>query len=208
MALSPLLQAICDVVRREFTDTPATIRLEETDPASTCPPVVIKKRGPALVLKLDVPFKPACARADCTTRIPSNDRLFPLFRNDEEGLTRVCDYIVFYQLEEERNPRVYVLLCELKSGSGAGALKQIENGKRLAEYIVATAVHHRLLQSSPPLAFRGLVFARQIREPRGGERRTVCPYQQHPRIDDLGFALCPPTPERDISFFCADVAAR
>jgi len=208
MALSPLLQAICDVVRQEYVDNAGTIRLVENAKESTCPPVVIKKRGPALVLKLDLPFTPACSRPDCATQIPHNDRLFPLFRKEEEGLSRICDYILFYQPDDERAKSVYVLLCELKSGKKSGTLKQIENGKLLAEYIVTMAVHHRLAQAPPKLEFRGIIFQGSgIREPRGAEMRTVCSYRQHDRMRDLGITFLPPLPERDISFFCAGAFA-
>ncbi|MRG96187.1 hypothetical protein [Polyangium spumosum] len=40
MALSPLLQALCDVVRPELGAVPAVIRLEEADPGSACPPAI------------------------------------------------------------------------------------------------------------------------------------------------------------------------
>lgn len=189
MALSPLLQALCDVVRPELGAVPAVIRLEEADPGSACPPVVIKKRGPALVLKLDAPH----------ARIP-------LFRREAEGLTSVCDYLVFYQPEEERTPTVYALLCELKTSSSVGARQQIENGKMLAEFLVSMAIHHRLHQAPPRILYRGLIFrGKGVAEPRGGQMRAVCPYRQHPVWRDLGMATLPAIPERDISYFCAGI---
>ncbi|MDI1444114.1 hypothetical protein [Polyangium sp. 6x1] len=189
MALSPLLQALCDVVRPELGTVPAVIRLEEADPGSACPPVVIKKRGPALVLKLDAPI----------ARIP-------LLRHDAEGLTSACDYLVFYQPEDERTPTVYVLLCELKTSHSGGARQQIENGKLLAEFLVSMAVHHRLNQAPPRLQYRGIIFrGKGVAEPRGGQMRSVCPYRQHPVWRDLGMATLPAVPERDISFFCAAI---
>jgi hypothetical protein len=189
MALSPLLQAICDVVRAEFATVPAVIRLEELAATSTCPPVVIKKRGPALVLKLDA---------------HTDGHLFPLFKNDTAGLTQVCDYIVFYQPDDARSPTVFVLLCELKSSRGDGALGQIENGKLLAEHIIAMAAHHRLVHEPPHLCYRGIIFqGRGVREQRGAEMRTACQYRQHQRMQGLAFAFLPALPERDISYFCA-----
>lgn len=188
MALSSLLQAIHDVLRAEFVERPSVIRLVEAASDSTCPPVVIKKRGPALVLKLDA---------------HTDGRFFPVFRNDIAGLTQVCDYIVFYQ-PDEQTPIVFVLLCELKSSLRSGALQQIENGKLFAEHIIAMAAHHRLVQDPPHLRYRGIVFqGRGVREQRGAEMRTVCQYKQHQRMQGLAYAFLPALPERDISYFCA-----
>lgn len=209
MALSPTLQAICDVIRPEHTQTPAVIRLEETSPSSTCPPVVITKSGPAVVLKLDTPGAWTCPRQDCPLPLAPNQRLFPLFRSERGGLTQICDFIVFYQPREDEDAALYVLLCELKSSRGDGAMKQIENGKLLAEYILAITEHHGLRQALPRVEYRGVLFyqPKGVREPRGGQRRAACPYQRHGRMADLGVAVLPPVPQRDIAYFCVDSLA-
>jgi len=183
---SPLLQAIQDVV--VGVESPAVIELKEDDAGSSCPPVVIKKSGPALVLKLD----------------QKGAEVFPFFKK-EPNLTSVCDYLIFY--EDQGN--AYVLLCELKSGNSergkTKATGQIENTKLLADYLLNMAIHHRLKQMPPNIAYRGLTFiGRGAQEPRGQEKRTYCPYRRHSSWANVGLAILPAQGERLMSYFCHD----
>lgn len=157
-----------------------------------CPPVLIKKSGPALLLKFD--------------KDDSNSKaLFPLFR-DAPDLKRTCDYVIFYE-PPEKPATMYALLCELKS-SNSGGMKsksktQLENAKMLAEYVVEMAAHRALKQARPTILYRGITFVgKGVSEPKGYEKRPLCPYIRHDRWNDLGLATIPASIERPISYFC------
>src|SRR4051812_1667078 len=122
-----LLQAIGEVLRPGLVQR-GPIRLEETDPASTCKAITLHKSGQALVLKPDQAAGGVCPRPDCVFTLAAPDRLFPLFRLDVPGLSAMCDYIVFSQESSGDDTRLFVLLCELKSNHVGGSRKQIENG--------------------------------------------------------------------------------
>lgn len=192
MALSPLLQAITDVVHEKFVNMPAKLELTEEADGNKCPPVLIKKSGPALVLKFD--------------KDDSNSKaLFPLFR-DALDLKKTCDYVIFYE-PPDKPPTVYALLCELKSSNSGGmkskSKNQVENTKILAEYIVEMAAHHALKQARPTVNYRGITFVgKGVLEPKGYEKRPLCPYRRHDRWENLGLATLPASIERHISYFC------
>ena len=199
-----LLQAIGDVVRPEFRRD-GVIRLEEADPQSTCGPVTLNKRGLALVLKLDSLPPPACAQPGCQIRCSVNDRLFPLFRQEMSGLTALCDYLIFYPEPSGDAARLFVFLCELKSTNIGSAKKQAENGKLLADYVVAMAKHHRKLPSIPSIETRGIVFSPVLEQPKIADpRRDRCDYRSHPgALPDMKFAYCRAGASYPLEYFCA-----
>lgn len=202
--MKALLQAIGDVVRPAFRQD-GVIRLEETAERSTCKPVTLNKSGPALVLKLDGLPPPLCAAPGCQLRYSVNDRLFPLFRPDVGGLTALCDYLVFYPEAAEASPRLFVFLCELKSANIGSPRRQVENGRLLADYIVAMARRHHKLAQLPRLEMRGLVFSPSLplpKIPRPALDR--CPYKLlRDGMPDLGFAYCRDDASYPIGYFCA-----
>ncbi|MFS8067272.1 MAG: hypothetical protein ACMG6S_12950, partial [Byssovorax sp.] len=136
--MKALLNAIVDIIRPDFHKD-GVVRLEETAEGSTCGPVTLNKSGRAVVLKLDSLPPPACAQQNCLLRYSVNDRLFPLFKAEARGLSALCDYLIFYPEKGVEDPRLFVFLCELKSGRPTGAKKQAENGKLMADYILAMA---------------------------------------------------------------------
>lgn len=88
---------------------------------------------------------------------PLNRWLFPLFDVGVPDLSRMCDYILF--CPRERDERLVVLLCELKSGSVAGALQQLRGGMILAEYVInVTLLHHRPTIMPRTIEYRGVIF--------------------------------------------------
>jgi hypothetical protein len=201
--MKTLLQAIGDIVRPELRQD-GVIRLEETDPGSTCKPVTLNKSGPALVLKLDSLPPPACAAPGCQLRYSVNDRLFPLFRTDTGGLTALCDYLVFYPERTESTSRLFVFLCELKSANLGTAKKQAENGRLLADYIVAMARHHHRLAELPKLEMRGLVFSPSLELPKiGNPARDRCSYRSFAgRMPDMKLAYCRDGASYPLAYFC------
>jgi hypothetical protein len=175
--MTALLQAIGDLVRPALRLDGSPIRLEESDRGSTCKPVVLHRTGPAVVLKLDVPRRD-CPRSDCGLTLAANDKMFPLFRIDKEGLSSVCDYVIFCQEQTPGgSPTYYALLCELKSGRAGGSKQQIENGALLIDYIVSMALHHSTLGGRPSVEKRGVVFSTRYTVPKGDLRKMRCNYK-------------------------------
>lgn len=202
--MKALLQAIGEIVRPELRQD-GVIRLEETAAGSTCKPVTLNKSGPALVLKLDGLPPPACAAPGCQLRYSVNDRLFPLFRPDVRGLTALCDYVIFYPEPAGASPRLFVFLCELKSMNLGAPRRQMENGRLLADYVVAMARHHHKLGQLPRLEMRGLVFSPSLPVPKI-PRPTIdkCPYFPFAGgMPDMGFAYCRDDAQYPLAYFCA-----
>jgi hypothetical protein len=198
-----LLRAIVDVIRPDFYRD-GVVRLEETAAGSTCGPVTLNKSGPAVVLKLDGLPPPLCAQPGCQLRYSVNDRLFPLFKTETAGLSALCDYLIFYPEKDVADPRLFVFLCELKSGRPSGSKKQAENGKLLADYILAMARHHHKLSEIPRYEARGLVFS-----PRFGTIKIANPARDKMAyvplaagIPGMKFGYCRPG-DYPLAYFCA-----
>lgn len=102
------------------------------------------------------------------------------------------------------DPRLFVFLCELKSGRPSGSRKQAENGKLLADYILAMAKHHHKLTSIPRSEARGLIFSPRcepikIANP-GRDKMAYMPFETG--IAGMKFAYCRPG-EYPLAYFCA-----
>lgn len=183
-----LLQAIGEVLRSEFVER-GPIVLEETNPESRCERIKLDKSGQAIVLKPDKRPPALCERQGCQLSFRSNDRLFPLFRLDVLELTAICDYLVFCEEKVNDRPTLFVLSCELKSNKLAGARRQAENGRLLADYIIAVAKHHGKIHAMPEIKHRGLIFYPQGQLPKGSLHRFRCAYAPQPEgWADMPFA--------------------
>jgi hypothetical protein len=200
--MATLLQVIGDIVRPVLRQD-GLVRLEESAPGATFEPVTLTKHGPALVLKVDDPERIACPKPDCPIRLTVNDRMFPLFRVDAEGVTAVCDYLLFHQAEDDAP--LFIFCCELKSGDPRPGRRQTENGRLMADYILAMAVHHGRLQRLPEVRRRGLIFSPRcdlptIRNPAKDRFRYADPL---PHMPDMRFAYLRDRASYPLSYFCA-----
>jgi hypothetical protein len=153
-----LLQAIESILRPAIVH-PGPIVLSEGDPGSRCKPITIKRAGRAVVIRPD--------SIDCAG-LPMNDRLFPWFDIKSPGVTRLCDYIVFYRAPSQA--RLFVFLCELKSGSRQGYTAQVASGRLLADYLIAMSKHHCGVTENPEIHYRALVFSADQRSPKGSAK--------------------------------------
>lgn len=201
--MKALLKAIVDVIRPDFYRD-GVVRLEETAAGSTCGPVTLNKSGPAVVLKLDGLPPPLCAQQGCQLRYSVNDRLFPLFKTETAGLSALCDYLLFYPEKGVEDPRLFVFLCELKSGRPSGSKKQAENGKLLADYILAMARHHHNISWIPQYEARGLVFSPQCGAIKiANPARDKMAYMSFEAgIAGMKFGYCRPG-DYPLAYFCA-----
>lgn len=201
-----LLQAIGEIIRPDLRrDGP--ICLEEDAAGSRCGPVTLSKSGKALVLKLDGLPPPLCRQQGCQLRYAANDRLFPLFDHHREGLTATCDYVIFYQEQQESGSTdapLFIFLCELKSGRAGSAKAQVENTKLMVEYLLTMARRHGGPHEAPRIELRGLIFSPEFEVPKRTGRTARCPYEVlKGGMPDLKFAYCRAGSQYDISYFCA-----
>lgn len=199
-----LLDAIGEIVRPALLRT-GPIQLEETGDKSTCAPITLNKAGRAVVVKPDADARLACptCRAPLTSAV--GDRIFGLFNNRVPELTAICDYIIFYQEKEGAEPPLFVFLCELKSNNITGAGKQAENGKLLADLILAMARHHRSVRLPNRICYRGLIFSTKYTPvPKGRLLTTRCTFEaNNPRMPEMGFAYFPCGGSYPLNHFCA-----
>lgn len=159
--------------------------------------VTLKKRRPALVLKLD--------KAPSGRTGAANEWLFPLFDTAKPGLTGMCDYIVFYEAPRRGDARLFTFLCELKSGNLTGATRQIRNGKIMSEFIIEMARHNQPQMQEPwAVEYRGLVFSTRTVSPKGSFNLQRAPfYQTDPRMPALSRADFARGIELPLDWLCA-----
>ena len=179
--------------------------LEEHTPTSTCPPVKFTKQGRSLLLRPDNPIH-VCDRQDCHAKAGSpNERLFPFFVPQKEGLTALCDYLIFYEpraCKPDAEAGSFVFLCELKSGSVKGSRRQLQNGKLLAEYLLAMARLHGEVHAKPIITYRGIVFSPRTRAPKPGLKGPRFVFEQDDKLSDLGVTQLPADTPWDLDALC------
>lgn len=174
--------------------------LEEKDARSRCPPVRLNRRGSAVVLRPDQLLH-SCDRPDCHARAGMNARLFPFFSPYREGVTSLCDFLLFCEPREERAPTVF--LVELKSGPGSGAHHQIRNGKLLAEYLLQMTSLHGQPHAAPNVVFRGLVFTPHAKRLGAISKGARFSFERDARFSDLSVARLPADQPWDLDAMCA-----
>jgi len=195
-----VLQALQDLLEPRHLQRGA-LELRERDPGSTCAPTKLDRKGQATVLR----FEPWPHGAD--TEIPINRWLFPLFdvKRSKPPICRSCDYIIFYS-PPDFDRRLFVFLCELKSGSPKGSRDQLRNGKLLADYILAvTRLHGGVHDWPEEISFRGIVFAGKAMGTRGATRAPArADYIEDERFQgDLRVTTQRPGKSYALDFFCA-----
>lgn len=96
----------------------------------------LKEVGEGNVVVQSVPIDGGGVDSCCVMRIDPNFKdPFPYFKEGEPyHLKRICDYFVFVSA----NTKIYVLLVELKSGTGT-ALQQLENSECFWNFIQKSA---------------------------------------------------------------------
>ena len=158
-----------------------TLELSEPDAGSTCPVTTLNRSGPCVALR----FANWAYRHDL--EIPTNRWLFPLFdvTRSMPPACRSCDYIIFYAPSDAAE-RIFVFLCELKSGSPRGSLPQLRNGLLVARYILDVVQLHGAVHHKPDMQFRGLIFAGNAPSARGGQLSSSrLHYEQDVRLREL-----------------------
>ncbi len=108
-----------------------------------------------------VQYRPEKAFLPCVfDTSDSNKTIFQFFDASIKGVTRVCDYILFFEKKAKRKggkPKAFVFLLELKSSRGAEN-KQLEAAHIFAEFLAKTAT--RMLKFKPfDVEYRGIVIS-------------------------------------------------
>lgn len=199
-----LLEAIQTILRPDLL-LGKPIKLVELDPGSKCGPIRLPTHTSPVVLKPDQSYI-GCPRLDCGIGLSANDRLFPLFDVKKSGFCVVCDYVIFCQTKPEAP--LFILLCELKSGTLSGSAKQLENGRLLADYILAMARYHGDVRIEPTVEHRGLVFHPAGAKPMGNLHKLDCAYDPPSDVmRDMPTARYRSGEEYPLAHFC-DLPAR
>ena len=194
MALTPLLQAVCELLRPQLLRR-GLIDLVEDDPDSRIEPFRLGTTQPALVLRFEqIPH----------AGLALNDRLFPLLNPTEQGLCLHCDYVILRQEHDREHAPLYVLLVELKSGKPKEAQKQIENTRILVDGMLATMKHARgAAPWASDVRYRGVIFTPNARPTAGDPKRHPCPYEATSQVmPDVLFVRHPPCPGYQLDWFC------
>ncbi|MBA3545047.1 MAG: hypothetical protein H0T76_01045 [Nannocystis sp.] len=193
--MASVIEAIRDILRPGIFEERALV-LREADPGSRCPAIALSKRGKALMIRPDqVP----------ASGISPPDRLFPLFNIQKDGICQLCDYLVFYPQPHPSSggSDLFVFLFELKSGSAKGSVRQLRNGKLLADYVLEVAHLHAKDVQRPRVHYRGVTFVGDAPRP-----RIVARYHKSFEwIDDdklpaLRICSCQPLPSHDLDNLC------
>ncbi len=160
----------------------AEFRLKEASPESKCKPIRLKKTGKMLVLKFDGTLD-----------------LLPFFNSSIADVKKMCDYIVIYPVKGKN--KLFVFLCELKSGNIGDAGEQVRAGRHFAEYLISTAL--RLTgYHAYDIQYRALIFSTKI-PAKGGTNPKSLPYEeyQYPVLN-LKYKHLPCNQDCDINAYC------
>lgn len=107
------------------------IVLTEDKPDATCKQITFQITGNALVYKFDREVKDN-----------DNQRIKEplLFLNETSPLRSKCDYLIFYtHTTKNRGEKLYVLICNMKSGNKGNMEDQLYSGNILADFLLQTA---------------------------------------------------------------------
>lgn len=122
-----ILQCIDNIIFSGYKESISgnTFELKENNKNTKCKKAKIKKTANVLVYKFD--------------KEPQRDGMkikdkFPFF-NNVPGVKSMADFLLFYV----RNDRLFVIICNLKSGNISNSPDQIEAGKIFANFLVETA---------------------------------------------------------------------
>lgn len=194
--MASVIEAIRSVLRPGIFEE-STLVLREADPNSRCPPITLNRRGKALMIRPDL--VPASGMSPL-------DRMFPLFDIYTAGICQLCDYLVFFSPQPQVSSEcsdLFVFLFELKSGGAKGSVRQLRNGKLLADYVLKVAQLHGGGIQWPGVQYRGVTFA-----PDAPRSRIVAQHHEgfkwspDTRLPELGVYSCRPRPSHDLEQLC------
>ena len=140
-----LLRALSEILKTEPFKVPVNngicIFSEPAVKSYPSTPIKIKNHREALVYRFDFNR--------------SKIDLFPYLNEKVEGLTSMCDYIVFYH----RKGKLYVFLCELKSKNVKGSARQVQAAEVFANFIIRMAKRHLDDFKTFDIHYRALIFS-------------------------------------------------
>jgi hypothetical protein len=129
-----LLDSIKKTVYNKYLHSTAQkIVLTETHPDANCRVISFNKTGNALVYKFDKAVK------DNHNNVLNE----PLLIFEETSPIRSkCDYIIFYKYfnNKKKEEVLYVLICNMKSGTKGNMEDQMKSGNILSDFILQTSI--------------------------------------------------------------------
>ena len=88
-----------------------------------------------------------------------------LFLSKEDRVRSKCDYLIFHARENAKGqPKLYVFVCNLKSGTAGNLIDQFHSGSILGESLVQTAIRCLNAWSSSKKGFDALDFKALVKE--------------------------------------------
>ena len=194
--MASVIEAIRDILRPGVFEEGKLV-LQETAAGSRGSPITLNRRGKALMIRPD---------QVTVSGMSPVDRMFPLFDVQKPGICQLCDYLVFFCPQPQTTSEVsdlFVFLFELKSGSAQGSVRQLRNGKLLADYVLEVAHLHSHGVKRPAVHYRGITFVGDA--PRS---RIVARYHkafdwiEDGRLPTLRVCSCRPMLSHDLETLC------
>lgn len=195
------LQAFGELVEPRLVQ-PGRFELREDAQGSTCPATILQRSGQGIALRFGAW---RVREREPVVELAPNQWLFPLFRSDlgAPPLCRSCDYVIFYAPRDEHG-RLFVFLCELKSGDAKGTLQQIRNVKLLVDHALEVVRLHGRVELWPAeIVFRGLIFADDAPNQKGTTRVPFkVEYQEDRALPGLKTTVQRAGGSYELAWFC------
>jgi hypothetical protein len=122
-----ILQRIEEIIFAGYKENVSgnVFELKEDNKKAKCRTAKIQRTSDVLVYKFDK--TPKREGIEIIDKFP--------FLNEVSGLKSMADFILFY----EKKGRLFVIICNLKSGNKGNSADQVESGKIFANFLVETA---------------------------------------------------------------------
>lgn len=122
-----ILQRIEEIIFSGYKENVSEniFELKEDNKKAKCAKAKIQKTGDVLVYKFDK--FPKKNGQEIKDKLP--------FLNDISGVKSMADFLLFYVKKD----RIFVIICNLKSGNRGNSADQIKAGQIFADFIVSTA---------------------------------------------------------------------
>jgi hypothetical protein len=122
-----ILKRIDEIIYKGYKEKTLkdTFELEESNPSAKCKRIKIQRTKEVLAYKFD------------KTPLREGEKIkdkFP-FLNDVSGVKSMADFILFYV----NNDKLFIIICNLKSGNTGNSADQIESSEIFANFLFETA---------------------------------------------------------------------
>lgn len=197
-----VVDELSNVVRPELRSA-GGLALQELDQGSTCPAFSLGAQGVRYLLLRPDSVLTACGAKGCSGPTTKNDALFPYLKSGASGVTQCCDFIAFCAYKNANESQsLFIVMIELKSGAVSGSRRQLENGRRVGDFLVGV-VRDRAKTSFLGLKveYRGLVFSPKAPRITGDPTRNRCPFMPYHDGDPTLLTILARPQEQHLRYF-------